>query len=438
MTNLNYRNLVLGINSKIPLSNNSYVQAINFDNAATTPSLISVAQEVMRFLPWYSSVHRGFGYKSQASTKIYEESRNIVLRFVNANPETNTVIFVKNTTEALNKLSNMLYSQYKDDVILCTEMEHHSNDLPWRKYNIDYIRVDEYGRLLIEDLEDKLIKYNGRVKLVTITGASNVSGYKNNIHLAAKLAHKYNAKIVIDGAQLVPHSPVDMKDDYSDEHIDFLAFSAHKMYAPFGTGVLIGKKEDFEGIAPDYSGGGTVDIVTEDFVKWTNTPGKDEAGSPNIIGVVALSIAIETLSSLGMENIEKHEQELTSYALNELRNIPHIQLYYDAVAPHQRISIIPFNIEGMPHETVAKILSYEAGIAARNGCFCAHPYVQRLLRLTDEEIKDRINGNIPKLGLVRISFGLYNTTKEIDHLIYMLNKIASNRDYYMRKYSNIE
>lgn len=438
MINPKYRNLIVGVNTKVPLFNGEYVQAANFDNAATTPSFISVANKIIRFLPWYSSVHRGFGYKSQISTKIYEETRDTILNFVNADSKTNTVIFVKNTTEAINKLSNLLYEKYNDEVILCTEMEHHSNDLPWRKYNIDYIMVDDYGRLSLDDLEQKLIRYNGKVKLVTLTGASNVTGYKNDIHEAAKITHKYNSKILIDGAQLVPHSVVDMKEDNSPEHIDYLAFSGHKMYAPFGTGVLIAPKEDFENIAPDYSGGGTVETVTQDYVKWTNTPEKDEAGSPNVLGAVALGIAIETLSLIGMKNIEVYERYLTDYTLKNLRNIPNIKLYYDAVNSDERISIISFNIKNIPHETTAKILSYEAGIAARNGCFCAHPYVQRLLHMTKEEVEDRIRTDSKKPGLVRISFGLYNTVEEVDRLVYILNKVVRNKQYYINKYERIE
>ncbi|MCY6369104.1 aminotransferase class V-fold PLP-dependent enzyme [Clostridium ganghwense] len=436
MSTSNYRDLVVGVNIKAPLANGRYVQAINFDNAATTPPFVSVAEEVMRFLTLYSSVHRGFGYKSQISTKIYEETRKVVAKFVNADLNTNTVIFVKNATEAINKLSNILYKKYKNGVILSTDMEHHSNDLPWRKYAIDYVSVDKYGVLSLEDLEEKLINYDGNVKLVTITGASNVTGYRNPIYKAAELAHKYGAKIMVDGAQLVPHAVVDIKADTSPKHIDYLVFSAHKMYAPFGTGVLIGCKNDFENIPPDYPGGGTIDIVTHDYIKWTETPLKDEAGSPNVMGVVALAVAIETLTSIGMKNLEAHENTLTHYTLDKLKEIPDIKIYYSKSNIKERISVIPFNIENIPHEVVAKILSYESGIAVRSGCFCAHPYVQRLLRMTKEEVITRIKTGSRKPGMVRISFGLYNTTKEIDKLVSILNKIVLNKQAYINKYGS--
>lgn len=434
MIKCNYQKLILGINTKIPLLNGYYIQAINFDNAATTPPFIPVIKEIISFLPWYSSIHRGFGYKSQLSSKIYEKTRKVVCNFVNADFNTNTVIFVKNTTEAINKLSNILYEKHSSSVVLSTDMEHHSNDLPWRKYTIDYITVDDLGKLSLEDLENKLIYYTGNVKLVTITGASNVTGYTPDIHKAAELAHKYGAKIMVDGAQLVPHVPVDMKDNNSPQHLDYLVFSAHKMYAPFGTGVLIGSKEDFNNIPPDYSGGGTIDIVTHDYIKWAQTPLKDEAGSPNVIGVLALAVAIETLTAIGMKNIEKHEKALTKYALDKLRKIPDIEIYCDESSLEERIGVITFNIKDIYHEVLAKILSYEAGIAARNGCFCAHPYIQKLLHMTNEEVIQRIENGVRKPGMVRISFGLYNSIEEIDKLVYFLNKIALNKKYYIDKY----
>ncbi|MGY0374959.1 aminotransferase class V-fold PLP-dependent enzyme [Clostridium sp. JNZ J1-5] len=432
-----YRKLVVGVNTKVPLIDGKYGQAINFDNAATTPPFVTVVEEVVKFLSLYSSVHRGFGYKSQLSTKLYEDSRNIVAKFVNADTRHNSVIFVKNTTEAINKLSNMLYSKYKDDIILSTDMEHHSNDLPWRKYTIDYVSVDQCGRLSLEDLELKLDRYNGKVKLVTITGASNITGYRNPIHEAAKLAHKYGAKILVDGAQLVPHAVVDMKPMDSDEHIDYLAFSAHKMYAPFGVGVLIVPKKDFEDIPPDYSGGGTVDIVTHDYIKWLEPPQKDEAGSPNAIGVIALSTAIEILNSIGMDNVEKYENRLTQYALKALNQIPDIKIYCDGMDTRQRIGTIAFNISGIKHEIVAKILSYESGISVRNGCFCAQPYVQKLLRMTSEEVEERIKSGSHEPGMVRVSFGIYNTKPEVDVLVSTLKKIALNKQSYIAKYKSL-
>ena len=434
-----YRDLILGVNKKVPLISGKTVTAINFDNAATTPPFKSVMEDIIDFAPWYSSIHRGEGYKSQLTTRLYEDSRNIVSKFVSADFN-NTVIYVKNSTEAFNKLSNLLYDPYEKNVILSTDMEHHSNDLPWRdKFIIDYISLDVAGRLSLEDLEAKLNKYNNYVKLVTITGASNITGYKNPIYDAAKLVHKFGSKLLVDGAQLIPHAPFIMNSKTSECNIDFLIFSAHKMYAPFGTGVLIGPKNILDQCDPDLVGGGTVDIVTHDFIKWNESPQRHEAGSPNVIGSIALVSAIKSLNKIGMDNVEHIEKKLTTYAIQQIKNIPNLKIYCDTSKETNRVSIIPFNIEGINHAVVAKILSYEWGISVRSGCFCAHPYLVKLLNISSEFVSNRItNPDLYHPGMVRISFGLYNTYSEIDILAYALNKISLNRDNYIKKYENMK
>lgn len=434
---INYRELIVGADTKIPLSNGQMVTSINFDNAATTPPFSSVLQSVLNFAPWYSSIHRGTGYKSQYSSEIYEKSRDIIRDFVKADSE-NEVVFVKNTSEAINKLSYRLYHKNKHSVILSTHMEHHSNDLPWRnKYNVDYIKVDENGRLSMRDLEKKLRKYKKEVALVTVTGASNVTGYKNPIHDIAELVHKYDTKIMVDAAQLAGHSCVDVKPDRSSRHIDYMAFSAHKMYAPFGAGVLIGPKYDFERGEPEYRGGGTIDIVTHDLVKWAEPPHKDEAGTPNIMGVVALSEAVKTLNSIGLANLEVYEKSLTEYALAKLNSVPDIKLYCDNDL-RDRVAIIPFNIKGLPHQIVAAALSAESGIAVRSGCFCAQPYVQKLMKIPRNEIRKHIkNPSLPHSGMVRLSFGIYNNYDEIDVLVQKLCEISANKELYLERYSSL-
>ncbi|MCY6485291.1 aminotransferase class V-fold PLP-dependent enzyme [Clostridium aestuarii] len=437
MNQIYYRNLISGINVKVPLMDGSYCTAINFDNAATTPPFHSVIQQIIKFIPFYASVHRGAGYKCQFCTSMYEKTRKVVAKFVNADLDKSTVIFVSNTTEGLNRLSNIFYEKYKKYVVLSTDMEHHSNDLPWRKYELDYVPVDKYGRITLENLEKKLKEYKGKVKIVTISGASNVTGYRNDIYKAAEIVHKYGAKIIVDGAQLVPHAEVNMRKG-ENNYIDYLVFSAHKMYAPFGGGALIGPKEELEKLEPDYKGGGTVDFVTHDFVMWADDPLKDEPGTPNAIGAIALGTAIKTLQMLGMKNIEKHENSLVKYALYSLRNIPDLKLYCDKDNEAGHISVISFNIEGVHHEIVAKILSYEFGIAVRTGCFCAEPYVQKLVGITPEQMSDIINEKVDPPGMVRVSLGLYNNQREIDILVYALNKIVRNKQAYIDKYKSID
>ncbi|KRQ86200.1 putative cysteine desulfurase [Caloramator mitchellensis] len=421
---MNFRHLVLGTDTYIPLKNRKWTKYINFDNAATTPPFKSVMEAINYFAPWYSSIHRGTGYKSIVSTELYENSRNKILRFVGADIENYTAIYVKNTTEAINKLSNRLC---KDDkcVVLSTSMEHHSNDLPWRnKFIVDYIETDECGRFSLDDLEKKLIKYNRKVKLVTVTGASNVTGYINPIHQIAKLAHKNGAMILVDGAQLVPHKKINMDGYSSYDQIDFLAFSGHKMYAPFGVGALIGPKRFFERGEPDYKGGGTVKLVSRDFVIWDDPPSKDEAGTPNLMGVLALTAAIDTLEKIGMDRIEEYEYSLLEYANERLSHIDGIELYCNDTS--NKVAIIPFNVRGIYHEKVAQTLAEEAGIGVRSGCFCAQPYVQRLLKINKDDIeKFRKNPDLKRPGMIRLSFGLYNTFEEIDCLIWALRKIKN-------------
>lgn len=422
--NKRYRKLIVGLDKEIPVRGDMRVKYINFDNAATTPPFVSVMDSVSSFCPWYSSIHRGMGYKSQVSSRVYEEARTKILRFVGAEEKSNTVIFVKNATEGLNKLSYRLI-QDKSWVVLSTWMEHHSNDLPWRdKCAVDYVEIDEAGRLSMEDLELKLRKYRGRVKLVTVTGASNVTGYVNDVHRIARMAHEYGAKIIVDGAQLVPHAAIDMKANESEEHIDYLVFSAHKMYAPFGIGVIVAPKKSFEHGAPEYKGGGTVHVVTRDSIDWDDPPHKEEAGSPNIIGVVALIAAIEELSKIGMGKIRKNEKILMDYAANKLKQIPFLKLYGCDDGCVERVGIIPFVVKGIPHIEIAKVLSEESGIGVRNGCFCAQPYVQRLLKLTNDEINYyKYLSDDKKPGMVRVSFGLYNTTSEVDRLVQELTRL---------------
>jgi selenocysteine lyase/cysteine desulfurase len=434
-----FRKWVVGVEGKVPLINGKCVTGVNFDNGATTPPLISVMDAVNRFAFWYSSVHRGTGYKSRLSSQIYEKGREIVCDFVGADSKKDVVIFTSNTTQAINKAAIKLGEKGGKEVVLSTVMEHHSNDLPWRNhFHVDYIGIDGHGRLDMGDLERKLKKYEGKVKIVTMTGASNVLGYINPIYKAARIAHQYGAKIFIDGAQLVPHTSVDMKSHKDPEHIDFLAFSAHKLYAPFGIGVLIGPREVFVG-EPSDPGGGTVKFVTHDEVVWNDPPQNEEGGSPNVIGVVALIQAIRTLNAMGMNAIEAHERKLAAYAMYKLTQIPDIELYGDIHDIEDRLGIISFNIKGVPHRVVALALSYEGGIAVRNGCFCAQPYIQMLLKLSKEEIKAYIEDETKtRPGMVRISLGFYNTFQEIDRLAALLECIVRNKKYYIDQYENLD
>lgn len=432
-----YSKYIAGYNTIVKNNSGMNLKFINFDNAATTPPFLACIKAIDKFSPWYSSIHRGTGYKSVLSSKLYEASRVNIMKFAGADLNSDSLIFVKNTTEAINQLSFILKDYIGDGVVILSQMEHHSNLLPWReKYNVDYIKIDEDGRLDLNSLEDMLKKYGGKAKLVSVTGSSNVTGYINPVKEIAAMCHKNGTRILIDGAQFIPHNVFSMHPDASDDYVDFLAFSGHKMYAPFGSGVLIGPYEIFKKYCPDYSGGGTIKVVTDDTVIWDEPPFKNEAGTPNIIGALTLSEAVNSINSLNMSNIQKYESQLLKYTMNKISKMPDIIVYSQYKNPEENQCIISFNIKDLPHYTTAKILSNEGGIGIRSGCFCAHPYVLKLLKTTPEEVKYYVENpdKVKKPGMVRISYGLYNGKAEIDALIALLNQIVNNKKYYLKKY----
>ncbi len=429
------RQEIVGIDQLVPLLDGSQVTYTNLDNGASTPAFRRVKEKTDEMFTWYSSVHRGSGFKSLLSTHLYDEAREKVLRFVEADPRSDCVIFCKNTTEAINRLANLFPFQ-PGDLVLTTAMEHHSNDLPWRaKAGVLHAPVLDDGSLDLEQFTDLLKKYSGKIKLVAITGASNVSGYMPPIYDIAEMAHRHGAKIMVDCAQLFPHRQIHVGAPGSPRRLDFIVFSAHKVYAPLGSGGLIGPKAFFDGIEPDYRGGGTVEIVTLDSVTWTGAPERGEAGSPNVIGAVALAASLEQLSQVGMDAVAAHEADLTRYALKKLLAIQGVKVFGLTDLEHvaDRVGVIPFQVEGMTHGRVAAILGFEGGVGVRNGCFCAHPYILRLLGVTDEEYRqhharvlDHNRADLP--GLIRMSFGCYNNTADVDRLVGMLQRIIAG-DY---------
>jgi selenocysteine lyase/cysteine desulfurase len=420
-----YTSLFTGIDAEVPTLNGGYRKYINFDNAASTPPFKAVQNAVNEFMVYYSSVHRGTGYKSQLSTHAYEAARQAVLQFVGADPNYHTCIFGKNTTEAINKLARRFPFTPQRHIVITSGMEHHSNDLPWRAAaNVVHVRLTADGQLDEADFDHVLQRYSDQIALVAISGASNVTGFINPIFRLAEKTHRVGARIVVDCAQLAPHRKVDMLDVDNPAHLDYVTISAHKLYAPFGIGALVGLQETFASGEPEFTGGGTVDIVTLEDVVWAAPPDRDEAGSPNIIGAIALAAAIYQLERVSMLALADHEAHLTTYALERLLEIPGLMVYGDSNPERssERLGVIPFNLQGYSHFLVAAILGHEYGIGVRNGCFCAQPYILHLLGLNQEEaneVRDQIQAGdrSDKPGLVRVSFGLYNSTNEIDELI---------------------
>jgi selenocysteine lyase/cysteine desulfurase len=430
-----YKGFYSCLDTKVPTLDGSTRKYINFDNAASTPSLKFVKDKVNQYLEYYSSVHRGTGFKSLISTHAYEEARRIVMDFVGANSEDHICLFGKNTTEAINILAHRYPFTPEKNIVLVSSQEHHSNDLPWRAVaKVVHIGLRADGSLDEADFDLKLKIYGERVALVSITGASNVTGFINPLHRLAEKTHQAGALICADCAQLAPHRSVDMRSLDDPTHLDFISISAHKMYAPFGTGALISRKDTFETGEPYMQGGGEVEIVTLDEVTWSAPPDRDEAGSPNTVGAIALAAAISQLNAIGMDQVAQHEAELTTYLLTKLNGMQGVTIY-GSRSPEtavERLGVVPINLDGMSHYLVAAILGYEFGIGVRNGCFCAHPYLLKLMdvdetnaKILRNRIQDHDKRDVP--GLVRISFGLYNTKEEIDVLISALQAILDGK-----------
>lgn len=424
----------VGGNTRVPVAAGGRKRYVNLDNAASTPAIRPVLDAVVSFAPWYSNVHRGTGFKSKLSSRAFDRSRELIYRFVRATPERRVVLFTRNTTESINHLASR-FPFGPDDVVLTTVMEHHSNELPWRKAaRVVHVNVLADGRVDEADFRAKLEQARGRVALVAVTGASNVTGYINPVHDYARWTHEAGGRIFVDAAQLAPHRPIDMKDPDDPEALDFIAFSGHKMYAPFGVGVLVGDRSVFEKGDPSLVGGGAVDIVNLENAYWTDLPDREEAGTPDIMGAVALGAAIRWIAKTGWAKIISHEAGLTAYALERLKAIPGVSVYGDTdpASAANRLGVIPLNVGKLSHSLVSAVLGAEWAIGTRNGCFCAHPYVKCLLHVGESEsremekrILNRDRSIVP--GAVRVSFGVYNTREDVDALCKALAAIASGR-----------
>jgi cysteine desulfurase/selenocysteine lyase len=420
---------IVGIDTLVPLIDGTERRYVFLDNAASTPTFRRVLQCVEEFLPWYSGVHRGTGFKSQLATEVFDRAHDIVGRFVGADLRSNNVIFTKNTTEAVNKLARR-FEFTPDDIVVCTSIEHHSNDLPWRKFaRVMHVGTTPDGHVHLSQLRQILKQHAGKVRLVAVSGASNITGICPPVHEIAQWAHEAGAMIFVDAAQLVPHRPVAMLPDDDPGHLDFLAFSAHKIYAPFGTGVLIGPTEFFAKGDPDAVGGGVARIVTLDSVEWNPPPHKDEAGSPNVVGGVALAQALCILQSVGMDTIARHESALLAYMLDRMRSIDGLSFYGPVEEISDKVGVVAFNVNNMHPARVAAILSLEGGIGVRNGFFCAQPYVKTLLNIPMEDQQETGCGVVesevsPAAGMVRASLGCYSNEEDVDALVEMLQRIV--------------
>jgi selenocysteine lyase/cysteine desulfurase len=401
----------------------------DLDCAASTPALESVADRVNDFLPWYSSVHRGAGYKSRRATAEYEAARDAVHRFAGRPAGgDDVVVLVRNTTEAINHLAYRLRLG-PDDVVATTVVEHHANLLPWARVAARrWLECSADGTFGTDDVV-RVLDDGRPPALLALTGASNVTGWLPPVEEICAAAHERGIPVLLDAAQLAPHRPLPAAPD-------FVAFSGHKLYAPFGAGALIAPRHTFETGDPFLAGGGAVDLVDLDEVIWTEPPEREEAGSPNVVGAVAFGTAMDELERIGWDSIVAHEAALSARLHDGLRAIDGIHVLgprgRDDGHDRHGLAVAAFTVDGMHHALVAARLSAEFGIGVRHGCFCAHPYLIRLLGVgregvarAREAVRRGDRSAIP--GAVRASCGLGTSTDDVDALLDALRTLVTGQ-----------
>ena len=379
---------------------------VYLDNAATTQKPRVVVEAISdEYYNVNANVHRGVHYLSQQSTELHEEARRVVRDFINAET-TNEIIFTRGTTESL----NLIASSYSDafmnagDEVIVSVMEHHSNIVPWqiiaakKGINIKVIPMTDSGELVLDDFENMLTE---RTKLVSITHVSNVLGTVNPIDNIIKTAHEHDIPVMVDGAQSAPHITIDVQ----QMDCDFFAFSGHKMYGPTGIGVLYGKEKWLERMPPYQGGGEMIESVSFEKTVFEKLPFKFEAGTPDYVATNGLAKAIEYMKGIGMDNIMRHEQELTRYAMSEMGKIDGIRIFGNVP---DKDAVVSFLVKDIHHLDMGTLLD-RLGIAVRTGHHCAQPLMDRL----------------GILGTVRASFALYNTKEEIDVLVEGIRRVSN-------------
>jgi len=410
---------LLGADVEVPCADGLPRRYVNLDYAASTPVLAAVWDVIEAFVPFYSSVHRGTGAKSQISTAAYEKAREVVAGFVGA-PE-GSVVFVRNTTEAVNVLANALPAGAR---VLSTPVEHHANMLPWRKHDLRLLPFTTSADELLEVARHAL--RHDRIDLLAVTGASNVTGEVWPLAQLAELAHEHGAQLFVDAAQLAPHRAIAM----ADAGIDHLGLSGHKLYAPFGAGALV-SLHPLDG-DPLLHGGGAIKLVTLDDVIWAEAPERFEAGSPNVIGAVAFAAACDALQKMGMDAIADRERALSARLHAGLDAVPGLTRLALWPVHDDRVGVASFTLKGHKAQDLAAVLSDEYAIGVRHGCFCAHPLITRLLQVPETEAawlqNELRQGREPELpGAVRASIGLGTTISDIDALTGALDAISRRR-----------
>ncbi len=378
---------------------------VYLDNAATTQKPLCVLDAMREeYLNVNANVHRGVHYLSQQATDLHETAREKVRAFINAN-STNEIVFTRGTTEALNLVVSSFadaFMQEGDEVIVST-MEHHSNIVPWqlqaarKGISLRVIPITDKGEI---DIEEYRKLFSERTKIVSVTHVSNVLGTVNPVKQMIAIAHEHGVPFMLDGAQSVPHFKVDVQ----ELDCDFLAFSGHKMYGPTGVGVLYGKEDWLDRMPPYQGGGEMIESVSFEKTVFEKLPFKFEAGTPDYVATHGLATAIDYLQAIGMDNIQRHEQELTQYAMQRMREIESIRLFGEA---ERKDAVVSFLVGDIHHLDMGTLLD-RLGIAVRTGHHCAQPLMIRL----------------GIQGTVRASFALYNTKEEIDTLVEGIKRVS--------------
>lgn len=379
---------------------------VYLDNGATTQKPLCVLDAMREeYLNVNANVHRGVHWLSQQATDLHEAAREAVRKFINAR-STNEIVFTRGTTESLNLIASSFTEDCmkEGDEVIVSTMEHHSNIVPWqlqaqrRGIVLKVIPMTEEGVL---DLDAYQKLFTERTRLVSITHVSNVLGTINPIKEMTHIAHEHGVPVMVDGAQSVPHFAVDVQ----ELDCEFLAFSGHKVYGPTGVGVLYGKEAWLDRLPPYQGGGEMIEHVSFEKTTFERPPLKFEAGTPDYIATHGLAKALDYVSSLGMDNILSHEQDLTRYALQQLRTVEGIHIY--GHSNDSGDAVISFNV-GNIHPMDLGTLLDQLGIAVRTGHHCAQPLMDRL----------------GVLGTVRASFGLYNTREEVDALVAGIKRVS--------------
>ncbi|HEX2705543.1 MAG TPA: aminotransferase class V-fold PLP-dependent enzyme [Candidatus Lustribacter sp.] len=385
----------------------------NLDHGASTPALTAVRDAVDATVATYSSVHRGNGYHSRVTSAWYEQARAEVAAFVGARPD-DTVIFTRNTTDSVNLLARTLPA---GTTVVVFASEHHSTLLAWPQATVRLPVPRSVGAALAS-LEAVLASDTSAHRLVVVAGASNVTGEIWPITEIVGLAHRYGARVALDAAQYAPHRRVDL----AATGLDYVAFSGHKIYAPYGAGVLAGRRDWLDAGAPYLRGGGATARVTSDEVTWATGASRHEGGSPNVVGAVALAAACATLTR-HWDAVETHEAELGARLRQGLALIPGVRTYSLFGAGHERAAVSAFTVDGVDSSLVSAVLSADHGIGVRDGKFCAHLLVDVLLG-SDLGLAHRAAGH---RTAVRASVGLATTAEHVERLLVAVAELADGR-----------